>query len=118
MFCRRHLLKAKGGGSGIGCTTAGKGVKIAVFVNARGLSVAVDTCSVRQHESQLVQRLFDFMLSEEDPERIISDKADNSDKLDEALAEDGIELIAPHCGNRKSENATQDGRPLRRYKRR
>ena len=27
-------------------------------------------------------------------------------------------MIAPHRKNRKPENATQDGRPLRRYKRR
>jgi transposase len=35
-----------------------------------------------------------------------------------ALAEEGIELIVPHRDNRKPENKTQDGRTLRRYKRR
>lgn len=29
-----------------------------------------------------------------------------------------IEMIAPHRKNRKPQNKTQDGRPLRRYKRR
>ena len=110
--------KARGGGDGIGCTKAGKGVKIMVIVDARGLPMAVDTMSATPHESQLVQRMFDFMLSNRLPERLIGDKAYDSDRLDAALAEEGIELIAPHRGSRKPENATQDGRSLRRYKRR
>ena len=80
--------------------------------------LAGDTASASPHESQLVQRLFDFMLTEEDPERIIGDKAYDSDKLDEGLADGGIEWIAPHRSNRKPEHVTQDGRPLRRYRRR
>lgn len=117
-FIDGTFAKARGGGDGIGKTKAGKGVKIMVLVDARGLPVAVDTCSASPHESQLVQRLFAFMLTEANPERIIGDKAYDNDKLDEALAEEGVELIAPHRSNRKPENATQDGRPLRRYKRR
>lgn len=39
------------------------------------------------------------------------------DPLDAELAERGIELIAAHRSNRKKP-ATQDGRKLRRYKRR
>jgi len=117
-FIDGTFAKARGGGDGIGCTKAGKGVKIMVLVDARGLPVAVDTCSASPHESRLVQQLFEFMLTEENPERIIGDKAYDSDKLAEELAEEGIELIAPHRGNRKPENVTQDGRPLRRYKRR
>ena len=34
------------------------------------------------------------------------------------LREQGVEMIAPHRSNRKPENKTQDGRELRRYKRR
>jgi transposase len=110
--------KARGGGDGIGCTKPGKGVKIMVLVDANGLPVAVDTMSASPHEAKLVQGLFDFVLTDELPERIIGDKAYDSDALDEALAEYGVEMIAPHRGNRKLENKTQDGRPLRRYKRR
>lgn len=110
--------KAKGGGDGIGCTKVGKGVKIMVLVDARGLPVAVSTTSATPHESRLVQQLFDFMLSRDMPERVIGDKAFDSDQLDEELAEEGIEMIAPHRSNRRPENKTQDGRPLRRYKRR
>ncbi len=89
-----------------------------VMVDARGLPMAVDTGSASPHESRLVQQLFDFMLADENPERLIGDKAYDSDRLGEELAQQGIELIAPHRSNRRPENKTQDGRPLRRYKRR
>jgi transposase len=117
-FVDGTFSKARGGGDGIGCTKAGKGVKIMVLVDARGLPVAVDTMSASPHESTLVQGLFDFMLTEETPERIIGDKAYDSDRLDDVMADEGIEMIAPHRCNRKPENVTQDPRVLRRYKRR
>jgi transposase len=34
------------------------------------------------------------------------------------MADCGVAMIAPHRRNRKKANKTQDGRPLRRYKRR
>ena len=117
-FIDGTFAKARGGGDGIGATKAGKGVKIMVLVDARGLPVAVDTMSASPHESQLVQQLFDFMLTEKPPDRVIGDKAYDSDQLDDELAEYGIEMIAPHRVNRRPENVTQDGRPLRRYCRR
>jgi transposase len=48
---------------------------------------------------------------------LIGDRAYDSDPLDQRLAQDGIEMIAPHRRNR-TRPKTQDGRPLRRYKRR
>jgi transposase len=51
------------------------------------------------------------------PERVITDKAYDSDPLRARLARRGIELIAPHRRNRKKVH-TQDGRKLRRYRRR
>ena len=54
---------------------------------------------------------------DEVPERLIGDKAYDSDALDQTLAEDyGVEMISPNRSNRKQK--TQDGRPLRRYRRR
>ena len=117
-FIDGTFAKAKGGGDGIGCTKAGKGVKIMVLVDARGLPVAIDTAPANPHESRLVQQLFDFMLTDEPPQRVIGDKAYDSDRLAEELAQEDIELIAPHRKNRKREHKTQDGRPLRRYRRR
>lgn len=64
-------------------------------------------------ESTLKQRFIKDL-----PERMIGDKAYDSDGLDKRLEEKwGIEMIAPHKDNRKRP-PTQDGRPLRRYKRR
>jgi transposase len=51
------------------------------------------------------------------PQRLIGDRAYDSDPLDEKLRVEGIELIAPHKSNRVRP-ATQDGRKLRRYSRR
>jgi len=53
----------------------------------------------------------------EQPERLIGDRAYDSDPLDERLAEQGIEMIAPHGCNRRKPG-TQDGRKLRPYLRR
>jgi transposase len=117
-FIDASFSKAKGGGDGIGCTRAGKGVKIMILVDARGLPVAVDTAPASHHESKLVQRLFDFVLPREGLQRVVGDKAYDSDALDAELAERGVEMIAPHRSNRRPENRTQDGRPLRRMTRR
>ena len=52
------------------------------------------------------------------PERLIGDRAYDSDPLDERLrTERGIEMIARHRSNRKRPK-TQDGRALRRVLRR
>ena len=51
------------------------------------------------------------------PERVIADKAYDSDRLRARLKRRGIELIAPHRRNRKKPK-TQDGRKLRRYRKR
>ena len=52
------------------------------------------------------------------PERLICDKGYDSDPLRERLKhERGIELVCPHRKNR-TRPATQDGRALRRYRRR
>jgi transposase len=48
---------------------------------------------------------------------LIGDRAYDSDPLDASLQAEGIEMIAPHRKGRKKEQ-TQDGRKLRRYKRR
>lgn len=63
-------------------------------------------------EETLNQRLVN-----EKPERLIGDRAYDSDPLDEKLAQQGVMLIAPHKTNRKKPK-TQDGRALRRYRRR
>lgn len=70
-----------------------------------------------RYEVTLVAGTLAESFTTEQPQRLIGDKAYDSDPLDEQLAEEGIELIAPHKRNRKKA-ATPDGRRLRRYRRR
>ena len=51
------------------------------------------------------------------PKRLIADRAYDSDPLRHRLQQRGIELICPHRNNRRRA-PTQDGRALRRYRRR
>jgi transposase len=73
--------------------------------------------SASPHEVTLVDATLDARFIDELPQRLIGDRAYDSDPLDERLAEKGIEMIAPHRSNRRK-SKTQDGRPLRRYRRR
>lgn len=82
-----------------------------------GLPVAIHTESASPHEVKLVETTLENILVNELPRRLIGDRAYDSDPLDATLRERGIEMIAPHRRNRKRPK-TQDGRPLRRYKRR
>lgn len=66
----------------------------------------------------MVEATLDQLFVPTVPVRLIGDRAYDSDPLDARLAaERGIELIAPHRSNRYRPQ-TQDGRPLRRYRRR
>lgn len=82
-----------------------------------GFPVALSVGSASPHEVRLVEETLDKRLVDEKPERLIGDRAYDSDPLDKRLAEQGIQLIAPHKSNCKRPK-TQDGRELRRYRRR
>ena len=115
---RRNVRPGKKGGAGVGKTKRGKGTKIMGLADAEGLPLAVDACSASPHEVTLVDATLDACFIDDLPARVIGDKAYDSDALDCRLDEErGVEMIAPHRGNRRKP-ATQDGRPLRRYKRR
>lgn len=81
-----------------------------------GKPISVYTDSATPHEAKLVEKTLDNRFVDKLPEVLIGDKAYDSDKLDQKLLEEyGIILIAP---NRKNRKKTQDGRSLRRYRRR
>ena len=101
----------------MGKTKRGKGTKLMAMADRFGFPLAVHTASAAPHEVTLVQATLAQVLTLEGPERLIGDKAYDSDPLDAELREQGIEMIAPHKSNRKKA-PTQDGRALRRYKRR
>ena len=102
----------------MGKTKKGKGTKIMGLTDAFGLPIAACTASASPHEITLVDDTLDACFLENVPEKIIGDMAYDSDPLDKRLAEErGVELIAPHKSNRVK-STTQDGRILRRYKKR
>jgi transposase len=114
---RRLLHGSKKGGLAVGPTKRGKGTKIVAITDDHGLPLAVSVESASPHESQLVEGVLGQSFLDTLPARLIGDKAYDSDRLDRDLAERyGIEMIAPHRGQRRQ--PTQDGRPLRRYRRR
>jgi transposase len=92
---------------------------MAISYNA-GIPVSVYVASASPHEVTLAETTISkCFVADEKPERLIGDKAYDSDPLDEKLAvEYGIEMISPHRLRRRKRPKTQDGRPLRRYKHR
>ncbi len=87
------------------------------IADGHGLPLALRPESASPAEVKLVEQTLDERLVPDVPERLIGDKAYDSDKLDERLLQHyGTELIAPNRENRRVQ--TQDGRPLRRYLRR
>lgn len=88
------------------------------ITDAHGLPVSICIESASPHEVTLVEQTIDATFTKYAPARLIGDKAYDSDPLDKRLRQQrGVELIAPHRANRRAP-ATQDGRPLRRYRRR
>ena len=82
-----------------------------------GLPIALYLEAASPHEVTLVEATVASRFVAQKPRRLIGDRAYDSDPLDERLRQLGIELIAPHRCNR-TKPKTQDGRKLRRYRRR
>lgn len=119
VFHRRHVRAGKKRGLDVGPTKRGKGSKIMAITDGHGLPIAIHTTSARPAEVKLVAQTVDERFVADVPDRLIGDKAYDSDRLDEQLRQEyGTELIAPHRSNRRDDHRTQDGRPLRRYRRR
>jgi len=101
----------------VGPTKRGKGTKLMAMADRFGLPLAAGAASAAPHESTLVAATLDSRFLAELPERLIGDRAYDADPLDATLALLGIEMIAPHRRGR-TRPTTQDGRPLRRFRRR
>lgn len=123
---RRWVVRpGKKGGAGVGKTKKGKGTKWMVVVDGEGVPLACHLDSANKAEVNLIEETLDNIdvIEAEDadappqPERLILDRGYDSDPLRERLAGRGIEMICPHRKNRVKPK-TQDGRKLRRYKRR
>lgn len=101
----------------VGKTKRGKGTKLLTLIDGQGTPVAVDIASASPHEVTLIETLLTKRVVRRKPRRLIYDTAADSDPLRQRLARRGIELICPHRKNR-TRPKTQDGRKLRRYRRR
>ena len=117
MLHRRDLCGREKGGAAVGKTKRGKGTKLMAVADGAGIPVAIHATSASPHEITLIEATLEQRFVAAKPERLIGDRAYDSDRLDAQLQIQGIDMIAPHKSNR-IRNATQDGRKLRRYRHR
>jgi transposase len=107
----------------VGATKRGKGTKLMArqsVADRFGLPLAacvIWAASASPSEVTLVAPTLDSRFLDDLPRRLIGDRGYDADPLDAALAQLGIGMIAPHRRNR-TRPKKQDGRPLRRYRRR
>jgi transposase len=87
------------------------------LVEAHGIPLAANIRCASHHEVQLIEPLLASRQLRRRPKRLIYDSAADSDPLRARLRRQRIELICPHRRNR-TKPKTQDGRKLRRYRRR
>jgi len=125
VFGRQFCFREKRG-CGVGKTKRGKGTKWMVVVDGQGVPLgdqlhSASPAEVRLAETTLasirVGRRHRAGRPRQKPVRVITDRAYDSDPLRNRLRRRGIERICPHKKNRVRP-ATQDGRALRRYRRR
>lgn len=88
-----------------------------LMVDGNGLPISGFITSAQDAEVNTVETLVEVRACQRQPERLLYDKAADADWLRESLERRGIELVCPHRENRKKP-PLQDGRSLRRYKRR
>ena len=85
-------------------------------VDAHGLPISVDVFTAGEHEIKQAEQSVLWCRTKSLPARVIADRGFDCDSLDVSLAQYRVDMIVPHRKNRKV--PTQDGRKLRRYKRR
>ena len=120
---RRVLLGREKRGEAIGLTKRGKGSKLVVLVSREGVPLGVQVAAASVAETALatptLEELSDLQADPEVPLTgvVVADKGYDSDRLRDAFADRGVLLVSPHRSNRKRPSRN-DGRVLRRYRRR
>ena len=121
-----QLCSGQKRGLEVGKTKRGKGTKWMVVVDGRGIPLGDHLCSASPSEVRLAETTLAAIQvgrrhragrPRQKPLRVIADKGYDSDALRARLRRRGILLIAPHRSNRHR-TPPQDGRILRRYRRR
>jgi transposase len=109
----------------VGKTKRGKGTKWMVVVDGRGVPLASQLASATPAEVTLAESTLERIRvrrrqagrPRNRPARVIADRAYDSKPLRQRLAKRRIQLICPHRKGRTAPKL-QDGRPLRRYRKR
>ena len=121
---RRQFCSSEKRGSAVGKTKRGKGTKWMVLVDGEGIPLGVRLESASPHEVTLAEAtLAEVRVPQprgrprQNPKRVIGDTAYDSDPLRGRMQRRKVELIAPYRENRKK-RPYEDGRKMRRYKRR
>jgi transposase len=95
-----------------------------VLVDGQGVPLGVHLSAANRAECQLADATLEQVSvprrgpgrPKKKPERIVADKGYDARALWQRMKDRGIDFIAPHLSNRKTR--FQDGRKLRRYRRR
>src|SRR5260370_27139628 len=112
---RRQFQRREKRGPSVGPTKHGKGSESMAIADGHGFPLAVHVASASPHETKLVEPTLEQPFLLEAPQRMIGDRAYDSDPLDQRIHQRyGVQLIAPHKFVRVAA-ATQDGRVLPRY---
>ena len=114
---RWQLCFCQKGGAAVGKTKRGKGSKWMVVVDGEGVPLGGTVTSASPAEVTLIEPLLEDTYGKSKIRRLIYDKAADSDPLRARLKGRRIDLICPHRKNRRKA-PLQDGRKLRRYRRR
>ena len=116
---RRLVCSCKKGGDEVGRGRKGNGSNILVMTDGNDLPLSAFITAANTSEVHAIETLVDecHCSTAHWPKRLLYDKAADADWLRKTLAGRGIELICPHRKNR-TKPPLQDGRSLRRYKRR
>jgi transposase len=88
-----------------------------LMVDGEGTPLSAFITDAAASEVQSIESLVDERMTRRKPKHLLYDKAADADWLRESLLTRGILLLCPHRENRAKESVN-DGRVLRRYKRR
>ena len=96
----------------LGKTKRGKGTKLIALAGEKGRPDGICVASASPHQVMPIEATLQGRFVDPAPVRLIRDRDDHSDGLDERLAAQRIAMIAP---NRRNRSKSQDGCALSRY---
>lgn len=126
MLHRRVVRTGQKRGLCVGKTKRGKGTKLMVLADGAGTPIGVHLDSASPAEVRLLEATLDSVSvprahhagrPRKHPDRLIGDRGYDSNAVREMLVQRGIDPIIP-CRSNNTIATHQDGRKLRRYKRR